>query len=94
MTYLSQELAGDGVKSLFWPGSEPVNRCAVNQTRKVSATSLECIPNRRHGQNNVEIVGCFLNKVRPHSFFGVRVVGLCSFIPHLHQDRIKLGMKS
>ena len=63
MTHLSEELAGYSMKSLLGPGSEPIDRGVVNKTRKISAASFERFTNRRHGQDNVEIIGCFLDKV-------------------------------
>ena len=83
MLYLCQELACHGVQGLFWPGSEPVYGRVVDQTRKVSATGFEYLTDRGHGQDNVEVIGCLLDKVRPHTFLSVRVLCFCRFISYL-----------
>ena len=83
--YLSQELAGYSVQGLLWPSGEPVDGGIVDQAGEVAAASSQCVPDRRHAEHNVQIVGGLLNKVRPAAFSGGEKTSLLYLISDLRE---------
>ena len=75
------------MQSLLGPGSEPVDGGIVDQSRKVTTASPQCLPDRRHAEHNVEVVGGLLHKVGPAVLPGREKTRLLHLFPYLREGR-------
>lgn len=76
------------MQSLLRPGSKPIDTTIIDETRKVTASCSKGLSHGRHGQDNMEIVGAFVDKVLPNRLPCGWYTGFVCFISHLQKEFI------
>mmetsp|Transcript_30797 Transcript_30797/g.69451 ORF Transcript_30797/g.69451 Transcript_30797/m.69451 type:complete len:675 (+) Transcript_30797:4487-6511(+) len=86
----SEKPVGDRLQGLGRPWLEPVDHCVVDHARKVAASAAEIFADRRHGEDNVQVVSRGFHEVVPAGVLAVREALLLHLTPHRVDDPLSL----
>mmetsp|Transcript_29018 Transcript_29018/g.67262 ORF Transcript_29018/g.67262 Transcript_29018/m.67262 type:complete len:401 (+) Transcript_29018:4387-5589(+) len=89
----SEELLRNANQRLHRPGREPVDHSVVDEAGEVSAALAQCVADRGHGQDNVQVVTAPVHVEIPAVVLGFHHLPGNHVLPHCRDQRVLLLLR-